>query len=102
MKIDKNTLKKLIIKEIAMMSISPMANNMRGPCMRCGAPVCTCNDYSDSCNSCGSDPCCCTENSMSYTNQMSKEACCIAIKAIAECCECPETRSAFLSLCDKV
>jgi len=86
MNIKKDKIRKLILKEIAMLSISPM--NM--------------SQLIQGCPACGTNPCCCVETTTAPRGQMSRDACCVAIKAIAECCECPDTRAAFLNLCSSI
>jgi len=103
MNIKKDKIRKLILKEIAMLSISPinMSQLFQG-CPACGMQDCMCDDYGEDCPACGTSPCCCVETTTAPRGQMSRDACCVAIKAIAECCECPDTRAAFLNLCSSI
>jgi hypothetical protein len=85
MKINKSEIKKMILKEMAMVAVRPMTmqshyqedsiENYRGEQEHIAMP---------------------------NHSKMSKEACCIAIKAIAECCECPDTKASILQLCNTI
>ena len=79
MKINKSEIKKMILKEMAMLAIRPM--EMEGH-----------HDHHHDHHH--------MEKTTAPRNQMSKEACCIAIKAIADCCECPQTKASILNFCD--
>ena len=83
MKVSKKEIKQMILKEMAMMAIRPA--RMESHYQQDG-------DYHM-----GQEP-----MSMPDHSKMSKEACCIAIKAIAECCECPDTKAAMIQFCNTV
>ena len=85
MKINKSEIKKMILKEMAMLAVRPM--EMEGHHDHYH------KDHHDHHH---------MEKTTAPRNQMSKEACCIAIKALAECCECPETKASILNFCDSL
>ena len=91
MKVSKEQLKRLILKEIAMIRLSPM--NQIHSDESCGCDEQDEIEYSNNHNS---------EMMTAPRGMMSKEACCTAIEAIAQCCECPETRAIILEMCNQL
>ena len=85
--IDRNKIRKLILKEFKMMGMTDMGHGGMKP-MGFSAPG---HDVSH-----GHDV------MKSPKNCVSREDCCAAIMCLVECCECPVTKQAIMECCQEI
>jgi hypothetical protein len=92
-KLNRNALKKMILKEFKMMGMAPMEGGMIGhspfPSLK--------PDH-------GHDDMEMTVHSVDrhHKGNVSKEDCCKAVLCLIECCDCPETKQLLRSCCEDI
>jgi len=109
--VNRNKIRKLILKEFKMMGMAPMqsmgkigafSQNSHG-CDACGMSPCGCDEY----NEMGEDslmPTQAMSNTMGHTHKgnVSRGDCCAAVMCLIECCECPVTKQALMACCEDI
>jgi hypothetical protein len=109
--VNRNKIRKLILKEFKMMGMQPMhsmgkigafSQNSQG-CDACGMSPCGCDEY----NEMGEDALM-PQHSMqqpmghSHKGNVSREDCCAAVMCLIECCECPVTKQELMACCEDI
>ena len=108
--IDRNKIRKLILKEFKMMGMTDMGHGGLKPMGITHNPM--------GCDACGMSPCCCDEHDdmgedvlmpqhsmMSHSHSkgsVSREDCCEAVMCLIECCSCPVTKQALMECCQDI
>ena len=93
-RIDRNQLKKLILKEFKMMGMAPMGGGMIGH-----------SPYEDHGHEDFSEPVhadVLPVHKDAGHGSVSREDCCAAVMCLIECCSCPITKQALAQCCDDI
>ena len=99
--INRNKIRKLILKEFKMMGMADMGHGGLKPMGMSHKPMGCDDEYDDM----GEDILMPQHSTMSHAHNkgsVSREDCCAAIMCLIECCACPITKQAIMECCQEI